>query len=346
MDIATQIDWDFEIIKPTLIYQFKNEHDLLLACEDIHRCFIERSEMISEYFQHAKYVAAYAALYFPTNAPKLNFLFSQLPTEYLDFLKGQNCLDFGCGPGTFSFLLASFGLKVKAFDHSSLMIEQAQRLKPLFKHLKLEDHLQFQNTQPKKEKGVLFLGHILNELNLNQMIELVSTYEGSEIILIEPGTKQSFEQVMVLREWLLNHGYKILYPCPLPSDCPVQKRGDWCHQLVHAAHNPAIERWLQILKLNRRQMPMVAQVYSREFTKTPAYPYNLRLLRETKHSFELELCENILQELKIQRIEISKKTLSKETKQMMKSFDWGQRIDYELEKEFKDFKRVKLKQIL
>lgn len=45
--------------------------------------------------------------------------FSQIP-------QGSSVLDIGCGPGYFSLLLSSLGMKVTAADYSEKMLEQAK----------------------------------------------------------------------------------------------------------------------------------------------------------------------------------------------------------------------------
>lgn len=47
--------------------------------------------------------------------------FSQIP-------QGSSVLDIGCGPGYFSLLLSSLGMKVTAADYSEKMLEQAKNL--------------------------------------------------------------------------------------------------------------------------------------------------------------------------------------------------------------------------
>jgi ribosomal protein RSM22 (predicted rRNA methylase) len=51
------------------------------------------------------------------------------------------------------------------------------------------------------------------------------------IVLIEPGTPQGYQRMLLMRKYLIQLGGKILAPCPHALACPL-KTPDWCHFFV------------------------------------------------------------------------------------------------------------------
>jgi ribosomal protein RSM22 (predicted rRNA methylase) len=93
------------LINPYLIYNFKNEHELIRAIEEISLKFTQKREDINDYLNDPRLVSAYAAFYLTTNVGKLKSVLNWLPVEFISKLNSTPLFDIGAGPGTYSIAL-------------------------------------------------------------------------------------------------------------------------------------------------------------------------------------------------------------------------------------------------
>jgi len=129
--------------------------------------------------------------------------------------------------------------------------------------------------------------------------QIIKEVDPKYIIFICLGTPFVFKQLMHLKQ---NHlqSYNVLYPCPSQNVCPlIDSRTDWCHQIILASHHPSIERLSQILHKDRRHLPALIHVYQKNGVSL-AQTRLVRVLKETKFSFEWEVCDGENQYLKLQ----------------------------------------------
>jgi ribosomal protein RSM22 (predicted rRNA methylase) len=74
--------------------------------------------------------------------------------------------------------------------------------------------------------------YALNELRESQRAEFIRKVWARTrnlLVVIEPGTKLGFANVLAVRTRLLAEGALLAAPCPNSLACPMASVGDWCH---------------------------------------------------------------------------------------------------------------------
>lgn len=163
-------------------------------------------------------------------------------------------LDLGSGPGTalwaalqvFPTLLAA-----TAVERDFRLIEVARRLSACAPHSALREATWLQadltatlpsasspNTStsnastPNATWDLVVCSYVLNELREGQrpgFIRQAWARTGKLLVVIEPGTKTGFANILAVRTRLLAEGATLIAPCPNPLACPMAGSGDWCH---------------------------------------------------------------------------------------------------------------------
>ena len=324
-------------IKDCLLYEFKDDHALGKSIEEVGKIFNHMRDHLSDYYDDEKLISAYVAYYFTTNIPKFE---KAITMAGVDLSEYDNLVDIGTGPGTFLIAAKAMHHKLHLYgvDHSDLMLKQAQKIFNYF--YSLDDVTLTKNLNPPKEGKTLYLfSHSLNEMDENTYLNYLRQIADSDILLIEPGTKESFIKILNVREHLIQNGYKVHFPCHKESPCPMNPEKDWCHQYMFVTHADDVEVMTQKLGRNRRLLPICIQYY-RKSEKTPRDEAMLvRVLRPTKHSLEWVVCDknNAMINLEIPIKQFSKK----EAKEMQK-VTAGHLVQYEVIKELPEKLRVKL----
>lgn len=333
-------------ILPHLNYQFKTEHELISAIEELSRNFTTNRQDLSEYLKDERLSAAYTAFYLTTNIPKLQHLFQWLPPEFLELLKEATFLDVGAGPGTFSIAFREWlqrpVKKLIQIETSEVMRQQSRKLwQGLFPG---ETSLWWERVQTDESPGKLMLfGHSANEMGPEKTLDYIQRSNPEHVIFIEPGTKDFFPQMLTIRQKLLTQGYRVIYPCPNAEECPLRNSNqDWCHQFLQVTQDPEVERLSQMVKKDRRNLPIIFHVYSRTFVgSNPDYRL-VRVFPETKFSFEWEVCH----QNSIERIQVMKRGMSKAEEKAMGQVLAGAGLELEVQKELEQSKRVKVTKII
>lgn len=321
-------------ILPHLLYSFPHESDLLKAIEELSRKFTTDRDKIGDYLKDERLVSAYTAFYLLTNIPKLSAVMKWMPEAWLKDIQECALIDLGSGPGTFSLAWKElFGSsEFLQVETSPVMRKQARKL---WDGLYSPDEMK-QEGNPAGNKILLF-GHSANEMGAEAAMSYIEKYSPEHILFIEPGTKEFFSKMLNIRKAILASGWHVLYPCPEETECPMKGTDNWCHQFVHVSHDPEVERLSQMMKLDRKLLPLTVQVYSRK-----AYPrVDERLVRvypETKFSFEWQVCHhNVLEEY-----QVMKRGMDKATEKQIGNLLSGEGLKTVTEKDMPDKKRVKL----
>ncbi|CBW25903.1 conserved hypothetical protein [Halobacteriovorax marinus SJ] len=330
----------FKELRSSLLVPSISDHSVVQNLTAVSKGFTSQRSKIKEYVMDREMVSAYTLFYLPSNIPKLEFVFDMLSDDVKESIKSSTIVDLGTGPGTFAFALDEYfdgDVEVVGVDTSELMVEQAQKINEcLYKNQKIS----FRSTMPKSFKGeTLLLGHSLNEMGIEKLMDLVKLHAPENLIIIEPGTSAMFTEVLKLREQMRELGFQCAFPCAnIESKCPVQKKieegqEDWCHQVLRMTHEVDFERLSQIAKLDRKTMPLIAHVYTKTNLKGPKRARMVRFLRESKFSFDWEVCFESEGELKMATFEVLKKTLSKKEVKSLQKISVGIDFDYEIMKE-------------
>jgi SAM-dependent methyltransferase len=325
------------IIMPHLIYSFKSEDELVKSIEEISAKFTTHRERIADYLKDPRLVAAYTAFYLLTNIPKLEEVFNWMNPEWVQELKSCDFIDLGAGPGTFSLAWKSLGGEGDFYqvELSPLMREQAKKLWEGLYGEKIHQSSDWvwKTDRPK----FLLFGHSANEMGVDLALKYIQKIEPNHILFIEPGTKDFFGKMLEIRSSVIKQGYRVLYPCSLQEDCPMKGTLDWCHQFIKVRHDDEVERLSQMVRKDRKLLPLIVQAFSKTFRSTNPKERLVRVLPETKFSHEWEVCHDN----KLQRYQIMKRDLSKVDSKDLGNILAGEALRTELIKEVEEVKRVK-----
>lgn len=325
-------------ILPHLLHKFKSEAELIKAIEEISLKFTTNRERIGDYLKDPRLVSAYTVFYLLTNIPKLREVLKWMPESWIEELKTCDFVDLGAGPGTFSFAWKELGASGAFFqiELSSLMKEQGKKLWEGFHQEKLFQGSRW-DWQTEKPKFLLF-GHSANEMGTKVSIDYIEKINPDHILFIEPGTKDFFPKMLEIRTYLLEKKFNVLYPCPNELSCPMTNGKDWCHQFIQVKQDSEIERISQMAKKDRKLLPLTVHAYSRTFKATNPSERVVRVLPETKFSFEWEVCQNN----HLEHFQIMKRDLSKQETKDLEQVLSGTAIESEVVKTLESSKRVKI----
>ena len=328
-------------LTPHLLYQFKSEHELVTTIQAISEAFTTNREKIDQYLTDPKFVSAYTLFYLSTNEPKLQAAMELLPKNYTALWKEMNLVDVGAGPGTFSLAWAKLFNPTNIFQIESARLMQQQSTKllsALYPNIKV--HL---NQTQAMDKKMLLFGHSLNEMCVEEGIKLVLRENPQQVLLIEPGTSEVFKMCMSFRDKIQASGYKIVYPCSSQASCPMINSTDWCHQFLDVRHDVSVERLTQLVKKDRKLLPILIHLYVKEeFFKEADSFHIVRVLPETKFSFEWEICFNSNGQNVIEQWQVMKKDYSKTLQKGISSWRAGKEVKLIEKKSVGDIVRVKL----
>lgn len=328
-------------LAPYFLYQFKNEKELTDSILELSHKFTKERELIGDYLKDARLVSAYSAFYLTTNYPKLHAIMKWMPPEWLELIKQCDLIDLGSGPGTFSLAWKDWAGeksgRIYQIERSPVMREQAKKIwtgfYPNNELIQLTDWKE-KNDRPK----IVLFGHSANEMGPELTLQYLKAIDPDHILFLEPGTKNFFPQMLAIRQELLKANYHVLYPCPLESECPMRGTEDWCHQFIHVSHSPDVERLAQLVEKDRRLLPLIVHAYSRKSRGIKNHERVVRVLPETKFSFEWEVCHDN----HLEHYQVMKRDLSKADQKKLSHLLAGEKITTELVKEFDQVKRVKI----
>lgn len=328
-------------ILPHLIYDFKHESDLLKAIEEVSFNFTQNRQKINDYLNDPRLVSAYTVFYLLTNIPKLESVLKWMPPFWVEKLKDCDFIDLGAGPGTYSLAWLHFGNEVDFYqiEKSPLMQEQSRKLWLHFSEKKLFQGSSWgwNSTRPK----FLFFGHSANEMNVEEIINYINAINPEHILFIEPGTKDFFSKMLEIRQKLIDLNFNILFPCPNSSPCPLEKTKDWCHQFIYVQQNSDIERISQKVKKDRKLLPLTVAAFSKKLSCIIKSDRVVRVLPETKYSFELVVCH----QNRIEALQVQKRSLNKNETKKISQIMAGDAIEKEVLKELTQYKRVNILKI-
>jgi ribosomal protein RSM22 (predicted rRNA methylase) len=148
-------------------------------------------------------------------------------------------LDLGSGPGTALWAAAQVFPTLRsatAAERDPHLIEIARRLGQQAENSTLREvawlAADLTASIPQGTWDLVVCSYALNELRAEQRAEFIRqawARTGRLLIIIEPGTKVGFENVLAVRTRLLASGAALVAPCPNALACPMAGGGDWCH---------------------------------------------------------------------------------------------------------------------
>jgi hypothetical protein len=339
------LELDLDLIKESLVEPIRKESELIKLIKQIKNNFTVERDKIDQYCLDQKMVSAYTTFYLTTNVPKFSFVFAQLSEKLKNLFQEYDFIDFGTGPGTY---ILAHHLQIPEFkgnyygvDASELMLKQASKL--LFKYGVNKESLSLSSEPPKdnSKKKILFFGNSLNEIGPSLFKRIRNELDPEIVFFLEPGTKESFNNILNVREELFQKDYHCHFPCPSGlTRCFMGNSDNWCHQVFRHIHDEETQRLCQLVQLDRNVMPLIAHVYCKALKRTSEKleGFMVRRLKESKHSFKWQVCLDNIKYSGLFEVELHKKNFSKSELKKMKKISTGLKFNFQVEKQLGDKK--------
>jgi ribosomal protein RSM22 (predicted rRNA methylase) len=234
-------------------------------------------------------------------------------------------LDLGSGPGTALWAATEVfpGLhSAAALERDVKLIDIARRLSAHAAHGALREAVWLQGDLtaaiPEGAWDLVVCSYALNELRESERAGLIrNAWERTKklLVVIEPGTKAGFANILALRSRLLAAGASLAAPCPNRLACPMAGSGDWCH-FAARVERTAEHRRLKQATLGHEDEKFSYAAFSRSAVQSPP----ARIVRHTKvfsGYTQLTLCRDG---------EISDTTITRSKKEewrRLKRLGWG-----------------------
>lgn len=220
-----------------------NIHSLLSGLDSKDGFIQARAEQTKNYrakggqinpgFASQNEVVAYIMSRFPATFAALEAILSTFPLQDI-----HSVLDLGAGPGTGAFAAAlrwplcqQFQL-IEGDAYMSQLSQQLLKNIPEIINQYFSFHAENLLTYSfKNPHDLVILSYVVNELSSpNQTLLVKKAWEKSTkgMVIVVPGTPTCYQQLMILRDLLVEMGAFIAAPCPHHEACPLQE-GDWCH---------------------------------------------------------------------------------------------------------------------
>ncbi len=321
-----------------------NDTTIVKSIQELNSIFINVDDRLNSYASNPSLVSAYAAFYMPTNIKKLDFILSMLSTYPWTGHDRIEVIDYGCGTGTGSFAIYNYisndtDVYYHFVDKSEIMLSQAKKIAcNMFSDMKTT----FNSKMPLLSEStfkILLLGNVIIESGVRFFQDIVKKSSADTVMIMEPGTMESFANISSARRFMLKKKYYCLYPCPSDLRCPVEKdKKEWCHQVLRNSLDSDLERLGQLSGINRKTMPFIGHIYAikngdKIDEKLPSQIF--RLKKNTKHAFLWQLC-TASKTNKIIDVEFPKRGLSKKQLKVFDKICAGQFIDFSPVKHLKN----------
>jgi ribosomal protein RSM22 (predicted rRNA methylase) len=202
----------------------------------------------------------------------------------------SSVLDLGSGPGTVLWAATQVFPTLHsatAIERDSKLIEIARRLSAHSAHCALREATWMQGDLtaklPEGAWDLVVCSYTLNELREEQRAEFIRKAWARTkklLVVIEPGTKLGFANVLALRTRLLADGATLAAPCPNSLACPMARCGDWCH-FAARVERTADHRRLKDATLGHEDEKFSYAAFSRS-PQSPVQSPSARIVRHTK----------------------------------------------------------------
>lgn len=157
--------------------------------------------------------------------------------ELVDF-QPKTLIDAGAGTGT-----VAWACNEKLNLESYICLEKENAMLDLGKMLMLGNPELNNKTEWKKfdlienniqdRADIVVSSYVFNEIHENDRIKVIEKLWNATdkmLVIIGPGTPRSFNNLLTLRNHMIEIGAKLIGPCPGRYECPVsQIENEWCH---------------------------------------------------------------------------------------------------------------------
>jgi ribosomal protein RSM22 (predicted rRNA methylase) len=263
------------------------------------------------------YLAARMPATYAANCRSFEIILGTLPQ--IDI---TSVLDLGAGPGTASMSALKYFPDIKkltVLERSDTFLNCAEKFLACYKkelHC-IKSNLTANSSLP--EADLVIASYAINEIHPDHLKSLLTVAWASTkkiLIIVEPGTKIGFQNILKVREILINLEAYLLAPCPHPLKCPMQEIDKWCHFRVRF-NRSKLHQQIKLGTLNYEDEPFSFVAFCRDKVTLPtdrltSFP------KKEKGFLSFESCTS--------QGEIAKKRIMKRNKEQYnsaKDITWG-----------------------
>lgn len=123
---------------------------------------------------------------------------------------------------------------------------------------------------PEKPVNVTVLGNVLIEQEKSKIPKLLYKIMGNLdknenfLVILEPGTRSGFDNIMIAKKFIKNNNFKILTPCG-DLFCPMTGK-DWCHENLYYSQEESVKIIERKTGLNNRFVNFSYLIASSSYT--------------------------------------------------------------------------------
>lgn len=200
----------------------------------------EKTKTTTRLIQNKEDALSYAVSRMPATYGAINSALEHtleiLKINNIDYKKElKTLLDIGAGTGTASWCASEYlDLEnITCIENEINMLSLGKQL--MQANNKIYDIAKWKRqnvlTENIEEKAdVLITAYMLNELNkenLNSVLEKIWNATNKLLLIVEPGTPESYNRLMKIRKYFIDKNAEIVAPCPHTKECKIQN-DDWC----------------------------------------------------------------------------------------------------------------------
>jgi len=149
----------------------------------------------------------------------------------------KTLLDIGAGTGAATWAVEQqINLKnIVCLERERVMRELGQHFMQkseidVLKNAKWQG-LDVVNDNINDKAELVVVSYMLNELrDCDRLMALKKIWDATEqiLLIVEPGTPKAFDNLLKMRDFLIESGANVIAPCPHTDNCGLQEN-DWCH---------------------------------------------------------------------------------------------------------------------
>lgn len=304
------------------LLQGTKQRDLKEISENITKTYKNKTETGKKLVTKKEEILTYANVRMPATYCAV-YSAIEYTMQLID-CKVKTLIDVGAGTGAAAWA-ASEILEIQditSYEREEEMISLGKKLmKTSDTNFKNAKWIKLDITEERiKEKADLVIAsYSLNELTEEKrksVIENLWNITNKILIIVEPGTPKSFEEILEIRENLVNRGATVIAPCTHREKCKIKKGEDWCHFSCRIQRSGA-HRKIKNAELPYEDEKFIYIAFSKENLEKREYQRIIDRPKIEKGYVKLKLCTKDGIENKV----ITKK--DKEIYKNAKKLKWG-----------------------
>ncbi|MCR4662078.1 MAG: small ribosomal subunit Rsm22 family protein [Clostridia bacterium] len=212
---------------------FSNK-ELIKASNDISSKYLNNTSNGNRMVTSKLQACAYGITRFPATYKALSTILEWIDPTLIN--ESKTLLDFGAGSGASTLAVLD---SISSIEKAVLIEREAEMInlgKHIFNAASYSQSIQYFNTNElinslKYKSDIVVASYVFNEIDNNEKTKLLSTlYSLTEniLIIVEPGTKNGFENIKNIRNELIDNKGYIVCPCCHNESCKLDNE-DWCH---------------------------------------------------------------------------------------------------------------------